>query len=273
MTVFDNGLNPRHVDLMVDLMTYRGGLMQIDRHGINKKDDSGPISKASFEEIMNVFVKAAVFGEKDNMKGASANMFVGQFCKSGTNAFDVLLDTDSIINSELENTYSEYLDVEKDELETEDLDSFITQEFSKNKDVTEDDFKFGIDLPNISGQKVEKVELPDIDIEITKNNNVVKNITIEGDLDNMDIDEDSDIENEEQDSDEENEEDSDEENSDDVFGDDEFEDLESDEEEPEESDEEEQEESDEEEPEESDEEEPEESDEEEPEESDEEDTE
>ena len=62
--------------------------MQIDRHGINRKDDCGPISKAAFEETVNIFVKAAVFAEKDNMQGVSANILAGQFCKVGTNCFE-----------------------------------------------------------------------------------------------------------------------------------------------------------------------------------------
>ena len=55
--LFQGKPNPKHVELMSDLMTYRGILMQIDRHGLNKKDDCGVISKTAFEEIMSVFVK------------------------------------------------------------------------------------------------------------------------------------------------------------------------------------------------------------------------
>ena len=57
------------------------------------------------------------------------------------------------------------MDVNKNDLETDDVDSFVSKEFSKNKDINNDDFEFGIDLPNMSGQKIDKVELPDINIE------------------------------------------------------------------------------------------------------------
>ena len=210
----ENKLNPKHLQIMGDLMTYKGYLIQIDRFGVNKKEDLGPITKASFEETMNIFVKAAVFGEKDNMKGPSANVMMGQFCKSGTNAFDLLIDTDKIINSDVVQT-EEFTEINKDELDTTDMDTFLENDFRGNKEVTADDFSFGIDLPGMTGERMDNMGLDEIDIEITKNNNVVSNIRIENKLENVNIDEDTDEESEEED----------------VFDDDEFDELESEEEE------------------------------------------
>ena len=42
-------INYRHISLLADVMTNRGNLMSIDRHGINKSD-RGPLAKCSFEE-------------------------------------------------------------------------------------------------------------------------------------------------------------------------------------------------------------------------------
>jgi DNA-directed RNA polymerase beta' subunit len=94
--------NPRHIQMLADTMTYRGKLMQIDRHGMNKNSEIGPIGKASFEEVMNIFTKAALFAEKDNMKGVSANIMTGQFCKAGTNTFDILVDEDKLMEVALD---------------------------------------------------------------------------------------------------------------------------------------------------------------------------
>jgi DNA-directed RNA polymerase II subunit RPB1 len=94
--VFSKKVGIRHFEMLADLMTYRGGLMQIDRHGINRSDDNGFIAKASFEEVTDIFVKAAVFAEKDKMQGVSASIMMGQLCPIGTNYFDVLLDEDKI---------------------------------------------------------------------------------------------------------------------------------------------------------------------------------
>ena len=52
-------VNSRHIALLVDVITNRGGLMSIDRHGINKSD-RGPLAKCSFEETPDIISKAAM---------------------------------------------------------------------------------------------------------------------------------------------------------------------------------------------------------------------
>ena len=138
--------NPRHIQMLADIMTYRGKLMQIDRHGLNKNSEIGPIAKASFEEVMNIFTKAALFAEKDNMKGVSANILAGQFCKSGTNSFEILMDEDKLM---------EVIDIpnynKKDFVDTNEKDvdvAFANTYNSVEKDeVIEDaDFSFGFGI-------------------------------------------------------------------------------------------------------------------------------
>ena len=70
-------------------------MVSIFRHGINN-DNIGPIAKASFEEVMNILTNSAVFAEKDNMNGVSSNIFAWQFCKSGTNSFEIMVDEDKL---------------------------------------------------------------------------------------------------------------------------------------------------------------------------------
>ncbi len=138
-----NGVNPRHIELMADLMAYRGKLMQIDRHGSGKNPDVGPIGKASFEAVMDVFTKAALFAEKDNMKGTSANIFAGQFCKAGTNAFEIMLDDEKMMK-----IVSESNELEKDITE-EDVDGMIDSMYAERRpdeEVQDEDFDFGFGL-------------------------------------------------------------------------------------------------------------------------------
>ena len=52
-------VNSRHINLLVDVMTNRGSLMSIDRHGINKSD-RGPLAKCSFEETPDILARAAI---------------------------------------------------------------------------------------------------------------------------------------------------------------------------------------------------------------------
>ena len=138
--------NPRHFQMFADLMTYRGKLMTIDRHGVNKNPEVGPIGKASFEEVMNIFTKSALFAEKDNMKGVSANILAGQFCPAGTNNFDIVMDENKIIdginaNYQFEDTIYDDGDVDRMFQQTYGL----KEEY---EDIDEEDFEFGFGLEN-----------------------------------------------------------------------------------------------------------------------------
>ena len=92
--VFDLGgayVNSRHIQLLADIMTNRGGLMSIDRHGINKSD-RGPLAKCSFEETPDIIARAAIFGELDRIQSVSSNIMLGQEVPIGTGSVDILFD-------------------------------------------------------------------------------------------------------------------------------------------------------------------------------------
>lgn len=78
-----NSINPRHLKILVDIMTNNGQLLAIDRHGI-KKSDQSPFARASFEESADQLAKAAVFAEVDSMQGVSSNIILGQTAPFGT---------------------------------------------------------------------------------------------------------------------------------------------------------------------------------------------
>ena len=92
-------INYHHVSILIDLMTFTGGLTSIDRHGMNKTY-VGPLSRASFEQTIDILTSAAVFGETDNMNGVSSRIMAGLVVKGGTGYCNVILDTDMIQNSE-----------------------------------------------------------------------------------------------------------------------------------------------------------------------------
>ena len=91
-------VNSRHIALLADIMTTRGGLMSIDRHGINRSE-RGPLAKCSFEETPDIIVKAAMFGEYDHMEGVSGNIMMGQTVPIGTGSIDVLFDEERYIDA------------------------------------------------------------------------------------------------------------------------------------------------------------------------------
>lgn len=86
-------VNHRHLALLVDIMTSRGFLMAITRHGINRAD-TGALMRCSFEETVEILLDAAAFGELDDCRGVSENLILGQMAPAGTGEFDVYLDQD-----------------------------------------------------------------------------------------------------------------------------------------------------------------------------------
>lgn len=46
----DNYINIRHTCCIASIITHRGGLTPITRHGLNRNEESGPLAKAAFEE-------------------------------------------------------------------------------------------------------------------------------------------------------------------------------------------------------------------------------
>jgi DNA-directed RNA polymerase II subunit RPB1 len=85
-------VNYRHLSLLCDTMTNKGKLMSIDRFGINRDRDIGPLAKCSFEETTDQIFKASIYGEIDKLDGVSANIMMGQIIPAGTGESMVFLD-------------------------------------------------------------------------------------------------------------------------------------------------------------------------------------
>lgn len=86
-------VNYRHLALLCDVMTAKGHLMAITRHGINRQD-TGALMRCSFEETVDVLMDAASHAEVDPMRGVSENIIMGQLPRMGTGCFDLLLDAE-----------------------------------------------------------------------------------------------------------------------------------------------------------------------------------
>lgn len=85
-------VNSHHLMLLVDAMTYRGYLMPLNRHGINRVADPIPMQQASFEESLDMLRDACLFGVTDHLLGPTENIMVGQLAPVGTGIVDVRLD-------------------------------------------------------------------------------------------------------------------------------------------------------------------------------------
>ena len=88
-------VNESHALLLVDRMTYSGTIISVSRYGM-KKENCGPIAKASFEESLDNFTKAGAFSEKENTNGVSASIMLGKLARFGTGICDVLVDVDQL---------------------------------------------------------------------------------------------------------------------------------------------------------------------------------
>lgn len=78
-----DGINECHARLLVDRMTFSGGIASISRYTL-KNDECGPMGKASFEESLDNFLNAAAEGEVEPTKGISASIICGKRSNTGT---------------------------------------------------------------------------------------------------------------------------------------------------------------------------------------------
>ena len=85
-------VNYRHISTLVDVMTQRGKLTSITRHGINRLDSCGPLRKCTFEETVEILLEGAMFAEKDLLSGISENIILGQLAPIGSGSFGITLD-------------------------------------------------------------------------------------------------------------------------------------------------------------------------------------
>ncbi|MDA7495516.1 hypothetical protein N8459_03300 [Nitrosopumilus sp.] len=95
-------INYHHLAVLCDRMCYNYKMVSIFRGGINN-DNIGPIAKATFEEIPQMFLNAGLHGQLDHMKGVSANIMCGQEGYYGTSSFQSFLDMDVIESHEYQN--------------------------------------------------------------------------------------------------------------------------------------------------------------------------
>jgi DNA-directed RNA polymerase II subunit RPB1 len=133
----EGSMNYRHLSLLMDIMTYKGYLMSIDRHGINR-GDIGPLAKSSFEETTDMLINASIFAEYDNVNGVSANVMLGQQPPCGTGDSSILLDEEHLME-----LIKDMKPVKLDDIQEED-------EEEDNEQCLEDDilFNFKLQEPN-----------------------------------------------------------------------------------------------------------------------------
>ena len=89
------GINLCHVKLLVEKMTYTGNISSISRYTL-RKDECGPLSKASFEESVDHMVKSGFAGEVEHCRGVSASIICGNRPKMGTGMVDLKININQL---------------------------------------------------------------------------------------------------------------------------------------------------------------------------------
>ena len=114
--VFDEYINMRHINLLCEVMTSRGSLVSVDRHGINS-GDIGPLAKCSFEDTTDQLIKAGIFGERDKLQSVSSNIMMGQIIPAGTGMCDILLDEQKLMKELSSIDEGENYEIDEDNIE------------------------------------------------------------------------------------------------------------------------------------------------------------
>ncbi|MED6113234.1 DNA-directed RNA polymerase II subunit rpb1 [Stylosanthes scabra] len=91
-------VNYWHLTVLCNTMTYRGHLMSITRHGINR-NDTGPMMRCSFEQTVDILLDAAAYAETDHLRGVSENIMLGQLAPIGTGQCELCLNDEMIKNA------------------------------------------------------------------------------------------------------------------------------------------------------------------------------
>ena len=94
------GINICHVKLLIERMTFSGTITSISRYTM-RTDESGPLGKCSFEESIEGFTKAGVFGEEEPTKGVSSCIIVGKRSNIGTGCMDLRIDITKLPKSKI----------------------------------------------------------------------------------------------------------------------------------------------------------------------------
>jgi DNA-directed RNA polymerase III subunit RPC1 len=85
----DLSIDPRHMALLADVMTYKGEVLGITRFGLAKMRDS-VLQLASFEKTADHVFDAGIAGKADKIEGVSECVIVGKTMGMGTGSVEVV---------------------------------------------------------------------------------------------------------------------------------------------------------------------------------------
>ena len=81
-------VDPRHLSLVADYMTYEGRIKAFNRIGI--ESNASPFQKMSFETTTHFIRGAVMSGDTEGLTSPSSRLVVGRPVSCGTGSFDLL---------------------------------------------------------------------------------------------------------------------------------------------------------------------------------------
>ena len=88
------GINICHIALLVDKMTFTGGICSVSRYSM--KHEGGVLQKSSFEETLSHFMNAGLYQEVDPIKGISAAIICGKRVGAGSGVCELEMNLERI---------------------------------------------------------------------------------------------------------------------------------------------------------------------------------
>lgn len=90
------GINECHVKILVERMTFDGSIASISRYTMRSDSSGGPLSRCSFEETVDNFLKAGIFGQQEPTTGVSASIICGKRANIGTGLCEIRMDVSKL---------------------------------------------------------------------------------------------------------------------------------------------------------------------------------
>ena len=87
--VYGISVDPRHLTLIADYMTYDGGYKAMNRIGM--VDSSSSFQQMSYETTAKFMIDAALNNRKEAMESPSSNIVLGRPIRHGTGAFECIV--------------------------------------------------------------------------------------------------------------------------------------------------------------------------------------
>ncbi|RZB40094.1 DNA-directed RNA polymerase I subunit RPA1 [Asbolus verrucosus] len=85
--VYGIKVDPRHLLLIADYMTFNGTFGPLSRKGM--ESSASPLQQMSFESSLTFLKNATIGGKRDSLSNPSSCLMVGKPCQTGTGSFDL----------------------------------------------------------------------------------------------------------------------------------------------------------------------------------------